>query len=420
MGTDTSLYARRVLFNPDGEGLDLTDTNNMQLFSSMREASMLHVGSQPNIIGLSDGSGADTRPESFETLLGLGDLYGDAVFTPWPGSAFVLATAVARQIGITKGPMMLVTDEPWNGGGEEFATFHSGGYLLTTAIGDAAQPRIDLVEVKLSYVDGDSQTRHFEDATTRAPTSSPQNKERRVRFDYQIKQGTPAANPAYPATTAGYVAMAAIYVPALHNAVHSPDNIRDLRIPYGVRVVDVPFTAMAKTGANPWAELGGAILSTAAASIDTDRVIAVCPVGSATSRLLGVGIHASPGDDFTCELGVLAYPVSNAAPTFTGLAFASDDGVFAADGFTYIDAMQIADLIAAKATIKGTRPANRRLGTALWCNGKTAGVGYPTPSPADGGDVTSKIALSFGCDGSGVSGPGGRASFVRFWIAEGL
>lgn len=422
MPTATSNYARRVLFDPDGEALDFTDTNNMQLFEHMRRQSLLLSGVLPNVAGDPSDPGSRGRPSQIGALVRELVSYNELVYALHVGAAMIIPTGTARTVAFTGGAFMAITDEPWNGGGEEMATFDIPdglGMTLQVAVGDATHPRVDIVEVKLEYVDGDTQSRHFEDAVTRAPSSQNVEKERRVQMTYQIKQGTPAASPAYPAPTAGYAAYAAIYVPAGFNTTIPTDNIRDMRQPLGVRAIDVPFTAMLKTGANPWVELGGAILATAAASTPADYVYAICPVDDAL--LLGVGVHGSPGDDQTCTLVRLDYPQSNAAFADAALAEVFDDDVFNADGFTYADQVMIMDRLATAAVHKGTRVASTRIGTPLWCNGSTCGVAQDVGAPDDGPiSFCNKLALRFSADGTGVSGPGARVSFVRFYVAEGL
>lgn len=421
MATATNDYSKSVQFDPDGEGIDLTDMISLQVFKRMADAAVLFAGAMPNIAYNDAGDGGLAAPDAFEEQGSAGANAENSVYAPVPGGAFVYPTAVANQISFSPGPIMMFIDEPWSATGEEIATFRIDGGLLATAVG-GANPRIDLVEVKLEYIDADLQTRHFEDATTREPTSQPNTpKVRQVQLTYQIKQGVAAASPAYPATTAGFIALAAIYVPTGHNAVHSAANVRDLRMPLGLRVVDVDFTQMRKTGANPWIELGGAILATAAASDPTDWVYAVCPVASPGARLLGVGLHCALGDDALAELVQLSHPASNGAATATTLATLGNGGggpLDLAGGFSYVDMFQIMDQIDAEGALLGSRDGHR--GTPVWCNGTTGGMANRGAAPADGAVVATKLALRFSCDGTGVSGPGGRASFVRFWIAEGL
>lgn len=422
MGTDTSNYSRSVQFTPDGEGIDLTDMINMQLFRRLHEINLLMSGVHPNIVGDPGAPGDVGNPTSNEDQAALGASISQLVLAPHGGAAFVYATAVARQIAITPGAICTFSDEPWTESGEEFATFRSGGYLLTTGVGDAANPRIDLVEIKLEYINGDPQSRHFEDATTREPTSQAgTNKERQVKLTYQIKAGTPAASPAYPSPSVGFLPLAAIWIPQNHNAVHSPANIRDMRMPLGLRVVDVDFRQFQYTGAQPWTDLSGAIATTGINSTDVDYVIAVCPNANPGARLVGVGIHCSLGDDATCELISRSYPASNGAPTDTVIAYVGDDMALGG-GFTYVDMIQIMDSAGngVPTFAKGSRAAGLAYGTPVWCNGTTGGNANRKATPNDGADVDTKLALRFACDGTGVSGPGGRASFVRFYIAEGL
>lgn len=408
----TNGNARRVLYYPDGEAIDRTDDNNAQLFQQQRDWIALFSAMLTNGAGDPNDPGGLDTPESSVLLHEL-SIYGGSVISLHPGSAFVAAGG-ANALTINAGTIAAVVDEPWSTG-EDLGMFRIPGALtLATAVGHATQPRIDVVEIKLAYIDGDPQTRHFEDATTRAPSSQVgTDKERQLEFTYQIKQGTPAASPAYPACSVGFVPMAAVYVPALHNAVHDPANIRDLRMPVGIRAIDVLPNEMYFTGANPWVNLGLLAAAAGASDADADRVIVPCPVSTKSARLIAVGVQGqADGGDTRCDLVRMVYADGTSAVTFTKLAELIP--IFEQDGLAVADSMMIADAIAAHAEILGTR--TERAGTALWCNGQPGGMahpGLPYNGAAGEKDVT-KLAISIG------DVAGGRLGFVRFWIAEGL
>lgn len=419
MTTENNANTKRVLWDPNGEGLDFTDSNNAVLFQREELFNLLMSGAMADGLGDPSNPGLMSTPEGSDGNNALAFTNTDVVFAPFGGAGYVLPTGIARTVGITAGPLVVAIEEVWNATGEEFAMARaSGGVTLQTAVGDATNPRIDLVEVKLSYVDGDPQDRHFEDAITREPTTEAgTNKERQIEAIYQIKQGTAAANPTYPAPTAGYVAMAAIYVPATHNAVHNPDNIRDLRVPFGVRAIDVDVNGFHFVGANPWTKVG-MLASIAAGSVQlTANVIVPCPVATKSARLLAVGVHGTPGDDPIVQLVRINYPASG-APTITALANLSDDTVaqlYTANGLIFADAMDIADAIATHAVLKGIRQADTHIGTPIWCNGKTGGMAHQ--GTAGGAEAaTTKLGILI----SGTGPTAATVAYVRFWIAEGV
>lgn len=418
MPSITNANSRQVQFTPDGEGIDLTDMINMQKFQRQHEWVLLAGRALSNGAGEPSDPGVMPTPESYVAINELGfptSTYDGVAYAPVPGAAYVSAGG-ANQLIIQAGPIIVLVDEPWNTG-EDFALFHIPSFLtLATSVGDATNPRIDIVEVKCAYIDGDPQDRHFEDATTREPTTqSGTNKERQVEFSYQIKAGTPSATPAYPAPTAGYTAIAAVYVPATHNAAHSPANIRDLRMPLGIRAIDVDYKGMHFTGTNPWTTVGMLAAAGGSSDADADRVIIPCPVATKSSRLIAVGVQGyAGGGDPRCEIGYLTYPATGGAVTFTMLAELTAFPLFD-DKLIVIDSVQLADAIAANAVIAGSRVSNSRVGTALWCNGRAGGMAHPGVSQLDGAeDNVTKLALSIG------DAAGGRIGFVRFWLAEGV
>lgn len=92
----------------------------------------------------------------------------------------------------------------------------AGTEEVTIANGDATNPRVDIVQMKLEYVNDTPTVRDFQDATTRANTSTTFNIRRRVKCTLSIKQGTPAASPTYPTPDAGNVLIAGVVVGATY------------------------------------------------------------------------------------------------------------------------------------------------------------------------------------------------------------
>jgi hypothetical protein len=216
-----------VLFS-DGEGADFNDFNNLRAYGHARLTDQILRAAAANARG-----GSSSQDPNLRTTVSaapfLYSLAGGAGYCVPGGSALqttVRAGTILQQVGSPSG------DEP------SFIpyTLIDGDFTLTHSAGDATNPRIDVIEIKLEYVNGNSETRIFEDAVTHVQTSQSFNKKRRVQITAQIKQGTPAATPAYPTLTSGFAAIAAVRVPATHSAVFTAkDHMRDLRIPLGVK-----------------------------------------------------------------------------------------------------------------------------------------------------------------------------------------
>ncbi len=422
-------YARRVLFDPDGEGLDFTDMNDMQLLLQAQLFDNFMVSGLMDAVGdPANPTTAVSDPECSTEWPLLGISYDSVVLAPYAGCGFVRPTGVANQVACQPGPLLVITDEPFNATGETTALIRLPNATLTTGVGDATEGRIDLIEIGpttggVYYQDGDGETRHFEDATTRAPSSQSTDKRRSVNWTIQVKAGTPSATPAYPTPTAGFRPLAAIYVAALHNAVHLPVRIRDHRFPLGrVDAYDVPGyqVSIYQAGGNPWTIPGTGPATAAAASDVNDPVYAFCPVGHKTGRLVGVGIFGRKGSVGTCEL-VRTSVDGSGSTTHTPIA---DLGALwtTSYGFRYFNATALMDELHAEANpgtgggvmFTGTRVPNTHVGTPVWLNGYAGG---PVVAGVAGGAVEAPhTRLAVKITGDVVS----AVHFVRFYVASGL
>jgi hypothetical protein len=111
---------------------------------------------------------------------------------------------------------------------------------LTTA--DPTNPRWDLIEMKLDFVDNDAAdnvTRDFKDATTGVITSTTVVKKRKPKITVTLKTGTPAGSPTIPSVDSGYSALYALKVLAAGTSV-TDDNVIDYRLPAGHRKIVQP------------------------------------------------------------------------------------------------------------------------------------------------------------------------------------
>ncbi len=404
---------KRVQFDPDGEGLDFTDLSNMQLFAQAQILEGLMLSTASNAIDDATTPNTALDLEANDLVNDLGINITDIVFAPVPGAGFVRPNGVANQVVTVSGPLMAVIDEPFNGTGEAIAPFRLNGVqTLTTAVGHATLVRVDLVEIKIEFVDSDPEARHFEDATTRAPSSQNPDKVRRTQCTIQIKQGTAGAG--MPAPTAGYLALAAIVVPALHNAAHGADAVHDLRWPLGnVTAYDVPYNQMIKLGGAPWTEVGAnGHVAAAGGSGVGDTVLALCPIASKTARLVGIGVYGSVGTPPNiARLCRYENNTGSGAPVITELS-AIDDKVWDTVGYRTVTAEQIIDELSGGAISGGGRVATTHIMTPLWCSTYPGGVARPRSAQ---GDHSARFAMKFSTGGSPAA-----ISFVRFFIAHGL
>jgi hypothetical protein len=415
MPTITDAMSRRVLFT-DGEGVEPDDFNDQQTY--------LYAQLVENLL-----MSAPTRALDAPTLLWdpvdleLGDTWNDGsvvqttdVFAPYASAGYVRATAAANELVTVPGPIMQVVGSLFDGSGESVALFRLGSTTLTTAAGDATHPRIDLVEVKLAFVDADQEARDFMDASTGAITTTNPYKTRRVTCSIQIKQGTPAATPAYPTPTAGYAALAAVYVPAAHNAAHSADNLRDHRFPLGsVRVYDTPANEFWRPGGSPWT-VNQEQYATDPGGGATASVYAYCPRAGKNARLMGVTVYGRWGDGANSNVQLVrTLHQLPSTPAHTTIATPSTSLLNGTVALRTISALDLADQLAANGTHKGTRVSNTRIGVPLWMNGYPAGVAHPEPSSAP--STTTMLGLKI--TSQSTSDPA-FVSFVRWYVSEGL
>lgn len=407
-------YGKRVRY-VDGEGVEASDLTTMQINAALQSFENFMLSSLTDVIDEPSAAGTEQDLErglNWNTN-GFTTVGGDLVFAPYPSTGYVQPNGVANQLACVPGPLLVAMP-----GEDAFASnidvvlpFRLSNTVLTTAAGDGANPRIDLVEIKAEAIDTDGITRHFEDAVTRAKTSTVTNKSRAIQVTIQIKQGTAGANPGYPALTAGFVALAAIRVPAAHNAAHSADNVRDLRMPLGrVAAYDVPAHLMYRSGATPWTLSSTDWLNTAPGS--ATALYAQCPVGSRAARLVGLGLYGNGSSAPVCNLKRVEH--DGAAPTYTTLAdLQLNDDLFAnGTGFrtkSLVELMQ--DLGGAGGHYQGVRLANTRVGTPVWCSSHAAGVARPRTADADNLPV---LAVEIN------GGSGCVVSLVRFYVAQGM
>ena len=309
----TDIYTQ-VAFQ-DGEGISHIDFNNLQKFLKAQ----LHDGLIQYLIGASKHTTIDPTNSNYDPeFSGQNGVDAD---TRWayclnPGQAFLRQGSANHKIQIAPGTLWQKIAATDGTEAKLIPYTFVGTEEFTLTNGDVTNPRVDLLQMKLEYVDGGSATRDFEDATTRVVTTTSMNTTRRVQCTLSVKTGTPGASPAYPTPDAGFVPVGAVVVgngwttagaapifgidtTATNNAV-----VHDQRMPIKVRAYRVDpsefklVTAWALSNNN----------STVSSSNITNLLYVPCPV--TMGRLVGVEIH-----------------ISSALPaTFTPMATAADVG----------------------------------------------------------------------------------------------
>lgn len=224
-----SSFTKEVLFN-DGEGIDFADFNALQrrLRSQLWD---MATGSLARLWEVDNIGGAPNLVPSNAHLWTVGS-----------GCYPRVKTGVARSI--TNAPGILAqgdgtytdpTDTHLN------ATWLAADDLQTQFADNASgNPRYDIVQVKIDYLADGATNRDFKDANSLVVTSQSMNKTRSVRLTFSTKQGTPAGSPVEPTPDSGFLKWCAVLIP---NGIGSGDilatNIRDYRMPVGMRVMDI-------------------------------------------------------------------------------------------------------------------------------------------------------------------------------------
>lgn len=258
---------REVLFSL-GESVIETDLNNMQRFLRAFTCDWM-LGSAGCFQGSFDAGASRLRRDRF--VLSLGD------------SGAPNPTGVARQITNLAGPMCwwnpgpsfpltIQTTVPANWGVDPYLMVYwlTEDELKTThAVGDATNPRWDLVCVRMNEVINDVADEELRSQKQVDPGPPPTfvistdlfPKRRKVTIDKVVVAGTPAASPAIPGVPAGYRPFYAVLVPATFNAAFPvDDNLHDYRLPMGGFSVDVsPIEAVESGSGGPTALLAGSL-----------------------------------------------------------------------------------------------------------------------------------------------------------------
>lgn len=218
----------------DGEGATFGDQNDSQRFLSARLNDQVLeklIGSPSNLdseFGSQKGANSAT---TWAYCLNIGG------GNPKQGSANnkikVGAGTLLQKVGTISGDEASLLSFTFDGTNE-----------FTLSNGDASNPRVDMLQMKLEYVNDDLQSRDFQDATTHVLSTTSMNKKRQVQCTLSIKAGTPGASPVYPTPDSGYVPLACVVVGATYSGAAAFKYIdtagavavlHDLRMPVAIK-----------------------------------------------------------------------------------------------------------------------------------------------------------------------------------------
>ena len=221
----------------DGQEIEAGDIQNPQRYLSARILDQILASM---IVDFSLGDGDIEYPAEIGTL---GLLQTPYAYTLNPGTAYPRKGSGNNKIQIAPGTLLQMIAAPNGNEAQLLAYTFVGTEEVTIANGDPSNPRVDLIQMQLAYVDGTPADRDFVDAVTGAASTDTANTLRQVTCTLSVKQGTPASSPFYPDPDAGCVAIAGVVVGATWAAASGPVSVdtagavlvlHDQRMPLGV------------------------------------------------------------------------------------------------------------------------------------------------------------------------------------------
>jgi hypothetical protein len=411
--TETDLYQLLVLQN-DGQAIDTDDINNRQLILQSRMFEQLFERmapgdfKDPQINGEGNSIMITDVPEYFAYAL----TGSSAMMIPGSTNAGVkmspgtLFQKVAASTGLI--PQFL----PFTFAGTEELTFSNG---------DVSNPRVDIIQMALSFVDGSPSTEDFQDAVTGALSSVPgTNTSRKVQCVLSIKQGTAAATPTVPTADAGAVMVAAMVIPTAYawanpwtfdDSIAGTAYLFDHRMPLGVTAIEVSARQY-YYDASAWNDPG--LTGTLFHSGGAVAVVIPCPVGRHCGRIVGVEMEQQMSSATLMTLG--SRSVNGTSSTFAKTVGRNNTVIVGSVGGAITNAWALTG--AERGLIETNGPGStgyggscptflansNKQGACLWSNGlrgatrfwfdNTASLNLAvTSATGSGGSVTSRACM---------------------------
>lgn len=402
---------KQVLFN-DGEGLTQDDLNNIQRYARAQ----LYDANLQYLIGATKRS---IDPANLVLDPEYGGQNGTDVETRFcyclsPGAAFLKQGSASNKVAIAPG-VLLQKVGTTNGTEATLLSYHfTGAEEFTLTAGDGANPRVDLLQMKLEYISGNSESRDFEDAATRIVTSTTPNKARRVQCTLSVKAGTPAATPTIPEPDAGYVPVGSVVVGTSYLTATSPifgvDTaganavVWDQRLPLRVRAYRVDPVMFKLVTA--WA-LNNNNSSVISSNATNDFYV---PYPGGLGRLVAVSV--STNNPFAGGLMRLGRSSDVVSTSFVEMNYPSFAG-FSQENLTAMTLFEAQHRPAAGPTV--SQSATTFIGAPLWTNGRRCPYQKQGLAASVGnapGDIL-VLRIRSGTNAHTIAG-------VTFYVAEGI
>jgi len=123
-----------------------------------------------------------------------------------------------------------LVDTLWEFSADAGSAFVATAGGITAVVFDTGggNNRIDIIEIRPTQDPYNSVNRTFKDPVTGLQTTAPINTKVEYGFEFRIVEGTEATTPSAPATTAGWIKLAEVYVATSASAISQAD-IKDIR-----------------------------------------------------------------------------------------------------------------------------------------------------------------------------------------------
>lgn len=303
-------YFSKVLFS-NGEPMEEDDFNQVQdlTLNELRERAIPAQGLAGGAANLGHNSGqgfdlwkAAVGPVSAEDeriymptqFHGYAIIDDAADFLQGPGRATWLQRINANTPGTIPG-------QPADRGAQDGVVVHTGddeepNFDLTAISFPSVNPRIDSFDVRLGWEDGENVARDFEDATTRAKSSTATDKERRTLIAGLRTSGAEGASPAYPSVPAGYARWVTVLLETGDSLPLDHDRWQLHAFPSRLRVETVHGSEGWFSNASNWLSSGSsskvlaAVMDGASPTVGTDQIFFAPRSMHAGCRLVGVAV----------------------------------------------------------------------------------------------------------------------------------
>lgn len=247
----------------------------------------------------------------------------------------------------------------------------------------------------------------------------------RVQCTLNVKQGTPAASPAYPDIDSGWAIVAAVVVPTAYAAV-SPFSdtdsattaaLHDQRIPINVEISHVMGQDLAVSVGGGWTPSGNRDIYTSNANVTADPVTAVCRHGG-QGRVLSVSAYSAPTASGAIGFKLVRYAVSPAVTPegvnvqntlATCVEFGGPSGTAKRRLFYLLDSL--GGFVHLPLTGPVVQPSGDGLGPPVWTSGRRC--------PRDPFQQNNFEHIAFVYQTT-IATVGQVVGPVTFWIARGL